>query len=458
LSHPLLTAPIGPSLLRLAGPTTGLMVVQVFVAIAETWFIAQLGADALAGFALVLPFLVLMHNTANGGMGGGVASALARALGGGRLEDARALVAHTLVLAAGFGLLFAFLAWTVAPQLYRAMGGGGLALERAFAFSNVVFGAAVVVWASAFLGALLRGAGDTATPSRIGLVMSIAYVPLAGALTLGVGDWSGFGMSGPGIAGIFTMGGSALLLARAIWRGKLGVVPRLGSVRLQRRLFGEILRVGLPSSFTALVASLAALLMTGLVGRFGTDALAGYGVGLRLEYMVAPLAYGIGTGLTTMVGVASGANDWNRAMRVAWIAGLQAFVLIGTIGWTAALMPQTWSHLFTSDLQVVAASTGYLKHVAPFYCLMGLGLALYFAAQGAGRMTVPVAAGLVRVGVATAGGWFAVETIGLGLDGVFASMATGMAVYGCLIAGSLLIMPWRTRIPRGRQKPRTIQC
>ena len=444
MSHPLLTAPIGPSLLRLAGPTTGLMVVQIFVAIAETWFIARLGADALAGFALVLPFLVLMHNMANGGIGGGVASALARALGGGRFEDARALVLHALVLAAAFAFVFAVFAWTVAPAFYRVMGGSGLALARALAFSDIVFGGAIVVWTSAFLAALLRGAGDAATPGRYGLLMSIVYVPLAGVLTLGVADWPGLGMRGPGVAGIVTMSGSSLLLARAIWRGKLGIVPWPGGVKLQRRLFGEILRVGIMSSFTTLIASLAALLMTGLVGRFGTDALAGYGVGLRLEYMVAPLAYGIGTGLTTMVGVASGAQDWKRALRVAWIGGLLAFVLIGAIGWTAALLPETWSRLFTSDPQVIAASVAYLTHVAPLYCLFGLGLALYFAGQGAGRMTVPVAAGLVRVAVATAGGWFAVEKLGMGLDGIFAAMAVGMAIYGCLIAGSLLVAPWRS--------------
>lgn len=446
MSHPLLTAPVGRSLLRLASPTTGLMVVQIFVGIAETWFIARLGVDALAGFALVLPFLVLMHNTANGGMGGGVASALARALGGNRLEDARALVLHALVLAAAFGALFAILAWTMAPALYRLMGGGGLALERALAFSNAVFGGAVVVWTSAFFAALLRGAGDPVTPGRYGLFMSIAYVPLAGVLTLGFRDWPGLGMMGPGVAGIVTMSGSTLLLARAVWRGKLGVVPRLSELTLQRRLFGEILSVGVVSSFTTLVAALAALLMTGLVGRFGTDALAGYGVGLRLEYMVAPLAYGIGTGLTTMVGVAAGAGDWKRAMRVAWIGGFTAFTMIGAIGWAAALLPETWSRLFTSNPQVIAASVAYLRYVAPFYCLFGLGLALYFAGQGAARVTMPVAAGLLRVAVATAGGWFAVEEMDLGLNGVFAAMATGMVVYGCALAGSLLVAPWRSPV------------
>src|SRR5215831_279171 len=113
VSHPLLTAPIGSSLLRLAGPTTAVMVAQTLVAIAETFIFGRLGTEALAGFALVFPFMMLMTMMAAGGMGGGVAAAMARAMGGGRVGDARALVVHALALGGGLALLFAFLAWTV---------------------------------------------------------------------------------------------------------------------------------------------------------------------------------------------------------------------------------------------------------------------------------------------------------------------------------------------------------
>ena len=104
MSHPLLTAPIGRSLLRLAGPTTGLMVVQIVVAAVDVYFIGRLGIDALAAIALVFPFQMLMMNIAMGGMGGSVASSMARALGAGRLDDARGLVVHALVLAVACGL------------------------------------------------------------------------------------------------------------------------------------------------------------------------------------------------------------------------------------------------------------------------------------------------------------------------------------------------------------------
>jgi putative MATE family efflux protein len=443
--HPLLIAPIGRSLLRLAGPTTAVMAVQVLVAVSEAWFVAQVGIDALAGIALVIPFITLMMNMANGGMGGGVASALARALGAGRHDDAKALLLHVLVLAAAMALLFGLFAWIALPTLFRLLGGTGEVLRLALAFSRIWFSGAIVLWASAFLSALLRGAGNAATPSRIGFVLALIYIPTLGVLTLGIGDWPGLGLVGGAIAPLLTGIASVVLLMRAVLRGRLGFVPSLAGVRLKPRLFVEILRVGAMGSLSTVTSTLTATVVTGLVGRFGTAALAGYSIGMRLEFMVAPLGFGIGTGATTLVGIAAGAGDWRRAVRVAWIAGLTAFAAIGLIGWTIALMPETWSRLFATQPDVIAASVACIVRVAPFYCLFGLGLTLNFASQGAGRMALPVMASLARLAVAAGGGWFAIEVLSLGLDGVFSAIGASIVVYGALIAGMLLLAPWRAR-------------
>ena len=448
MSHPLLTLPIGRSLLRLAGPTTGLMLVQIVVAGIEVYYIGRLGTDALAAIAVVFPVQMLMMNIAMGGMGGSVASSMARALGAGRRDDARALVAHALVLAVAFGFLFTLFAWTLASSLYRLMGAVDGALRLAMDYSHVWFAGAVLLWLFAFLSSLLRGGGDAVTPGLYGLLSSMVYMPLAGVLALGIGAWPGFGLIGLAIAGMTTTTGTVLLLARVLWRGRLGFVPAFKGVRLQRRLFVEILRVGLLSSITTLTANATAMVMAGLVGRFGVAALAGYGIGVRLEFMVSPIAFGIGTGLTTLVGVAAGAGAWQRAVRAAWIGGLTSFGIIGLIGWTVALMPETWASLFASDPAVIAASAAYITRVAPFYCLFGLALTLYFASQGAGRMTIPVVAGVARAVATVLAGWLAVDTFGLGLEGVFAAIAVGMATYGSLMAGLLLVAPWKS-------KPRT---
>jgi putative MATE family efflux protein len=444
-AHPLLVAPIGPSLWKLAAPTTAVMIAQTFVAIAETFIFGRLGTEALAGFALVFPLMMMMTMMAAGGMGGGVAAAMARALGGGRHDDARALVLHSLVLGTVLALLFTLLAWTAAPALYGLLGGEGRSLEHALAYSNVLFSGAILIWANFFLSSLLRGGGDAATPGRYMLFSSVAQVPLSYVLALGIGDWPGIGMAGPAISSLATSAVSALLQARALWSGRLGFVPAVGGVALQGRLFWDILRVGLLASFSAFTANLTAMLMTGLVGRFGVAALAGYGIGVRLEFMLVPLAFGIGSGLTTLVGVAAGANDWHRAVRAAWAGSLAAGLGIGVFGWVVALLPEGWARLFTDDPDVVAATVAYITRVAPFYFLFGVGTTLSFASQGAGRMKAPFAAGVARLFVATLGGWLAVEQIGWGLDGVFTAIAAGMIVFGSLIAGPLLVHPWRGR-------------
>jgi len=342
-------------------------------------------------------------------------------------------------------MVFTLLAWTVAPGLYRLLGGEGRALDHALTYSNVLFSGAIAIWANFFLSALLRGGGDAATPGRYMLLSSIAQVPLSYVLALGIGDWPGLGMSGPAISSLLTSAVSALLQARALWGGKLGFVPGLGGLALQGRLFWEILRVGLIASVSAFTANLTAMLVTGLVGRFGVTALAGYGIGVRLEFMLVPLAFGIGSGLTTIVGVAAGANDWRRAVRAAWIGSLVAALGIGVFGWVLALVPEGWARLFTDDPEVITATVAYITRVAPFYCLFGLGMTLSFASQGANRMAAPFLAGLAHLFVATLGGWVTVEILGWGLPGVFTAIAAGMICFAVLIAGPLLIHPWRGR-------------
>jgi putative MATE family efflux protein len=440
-----LTAPIGRSLFRLAGPTTALMLVQILVAIAEIYFVGRLGTDALAGIALVVPFMTLMLNIANGAMGGGVAASLARALGAHRIDDARAVVVHALVLAFALGVFFTLSDWLAARWLFGMLGGSGAALEQALAFSHIWFSGAIAMWVSSFLAALLRGSGNTATPSLYGLLAAIAYVALAGVLMLGIAGWPGLGLAGAAVAALATTMASIFALAHAVWAGRLGFSPSLTGIRLRWEIFREILGVGALGSLTTVTSNVTAMLVTGLVGRFGVAALAGYGIGARLEFMVGPVAFGIGSGLTTLVGVAAGAGAWHRAVRATWIGGLTAFALIGLIGWAVALVPEAWSRLFTSDSAVIIASASYITHVAPFYCLFGLGLSLYFASQGAGRMAVPVAAGIARMIITTVGGWILIEDTQLGLAGVFVAIAAGMIVYGGLIAGALFIAPWRTR-------------
>ena len=247
------------------------------------------------------------------------------------------------------------------------------------------------------------------------------------------------------IAGVTASMTSLALQLRALWIGRLGIKPSLAGRGLQRRLFGEIMGVASVGFVITLLGNASAMVMTGLVGRFGTAALAGYGIGSRLENMLGALSYGVGTGATTLIGIAAGANAWARAVRVAWVSSLAAAAMIGTIGGLIAVLPETWARLFAGEPDVIAASVAYLTRVTPFYALYGLGLTLHFACQGAGRMTVPFLAMIARAVVALGGGWIAIEFLGQGLTSLFWASGISIAIYCAIMAGSLWLRPWRER-------------
>jgi Na+-driven multidrug efflux pump len=239
----------------------------------------------------------------------------------------------------------------------------------------------------------------------------------------------------------FTLGSA--LLAAFLLSGRTLATPSLHGHGLKSRLFGDILRVGAPGALNTVLTNLTVVLLTAFVGSFGTAALAGYGAGARLEYLQIPLVFGFGSALVAMVGTNVGAGNLARAERIAWVGAALAAGVTGGIGLVAALAPGLWMGLFATDPAVLAAGNAYLRIVGPFYGFFGLGLALYFASQGAGRLRWPVVASVIRLLVATGGGWAALALLGGGLTSVFAAMAAALAVYGALTAWAVRAGAWR---------------
>src|SRR5436309_10962165 len=161
----LLEAPILPTLLRLAWPNIAVMLVMASTGLIETWWVSRLGTDALAGIALVFPLYMMMQMLSAGAMGGGISSAIARALGGGRHADADALVLHAIVINLAIGIVCSALVLAFGPALYRAMGGEGASLNAALDYSNIVFAGTVLVWLMNALASVIRGSGNMWVPS-----------------------------------------------------------------------------------------------------------------------------------------------------------------------------------------------------------------------------------------------------------------------------------------------------
>src|SRR6202162_5858537 len=192
----LLEGPIVGTLLRLATPNVLVMFVQASVGLIETYFVAKLGTDALAGVALVFPLLMLMQMMSAGAVGGGISSAIARALGAGRRADANALALHALVIAGVFGLFFMLAVLGGGPWLYGAMGGDGASLTAALTYSNVVFSGAVLIWIFNSLANVIRGTGNMAVPAVVTSVGAAVLIPLSPCLIFGWGPFPRLGAGG----------------------------------------------------------------------------------------------------------------------------------------------------------------------------------------------------------------------------------------------------------------------
>ncbi len=214
-------------------------------------------------------------------------------------------------------------------------------------------------------------------------------------------------------------------------------------------MFRDILSVGALAAINTVLTTATIIMMTGLVGRFGEGALAGYGLGARLEFLMIPVIFGIGAAMTAMVGANIGAGRVDRALRVAWTGSCAAAGIVGSIGLLLAVFPDLWLGMFLEPSNTAALEAGrsYFRLVAPFYAFFGLGLALYFASQGAGRMTWPVISSLSRMAVALGGALILTRYTDLGVDGVFAAIGIAMLVYGLVIALAIRRGGWRREKP-----------
>jgi putative MATE family efflux protein len=432
----LLTGPVLPTLFRLALPTMTVLLAQTAVNVAEAYYVGLLGTDALAGAAMVFPIFMLMTMMSNGGIGSGVSSAVARAIGAQRKADADAIVFHGIVLAVIGGGLFTLGTALFGPALYRALGGQAGALDAALTYSNALFAGAIPVWIVNLQAAALRGSGNVRVPAIVTLIGAIVMIPLSPLLIFGLGPIPGLGIGGAGLAFGLYYCGAMLVLLRYMATGRTGLHLRLAP--LQGRLFTDILKVGLPTAINAVLVNLTVILVTSVVGRFGTSELAAYGIASRLDYIMIPILFGLCTATLTMVGVNVGANQGARARTIGWVSALTGAALVGTIGCVVALYPPLWLNLFSHEPDVLREGATYLRIVAPAYIALGFGFVLAFAAQGAGHVLWPFVGSVARILIAAGGGLVVVGHFGGGMASLATMVTISLVAYAAVCSVVLL--------------------
>jgi Na+-driven multidrug efflux pump len=334
--------------------------------------------------------------------------------------------------------------------MYSAMGARGAVLDAALTYSNVIFSGVVLLWIFNSLANVIRGTGNMAMPASVTCIGAVLLIPFSPCLIFGLGPFPRLGVAGGAVAILIYYGLGSIAFAYYLWAGRSIVRPSLRGTGLRWPLFRDILRVGAVAVLVSLQTNLTIAIASGFAGQFGPAAIAGYGTGVRLEYLLIPVAFGLGAPLVALVGTNIGAGQHARALRAAWIGAGIAAAITEAIGLCAAAFPHAWLTLFDNDPAMLEAGALYLRTVGPFYGLFGLGMALYFASQGAGRLKWPLLANFARLAIAAGGGWLALESGG-DLSHVFLAQSAALAAFGLIIAAAVASGTWtRGLVPAAR--------
>jgi Na+-driven multidrug efflux pump len=374
-------------------------------------------------------------------MGGGVSSAISRALGAGKRERAASLALHAAMIGACAGLFFTVMMLLFGRQLFALLGGRGRVLEEACNYSQVLFSGAVAIWLVNTLASVLRGTGDMRLPSVTLIGAALVQVVVGGTLGLGLFGLPQFGMRGVAAGQLTAFSCGAIFLSWYLVSGRSRLTLNFSAFTFQRGMFVDILKVGAVSCLAPLQSVLTILIFTKILAGFGTETLAGYGMGSRLEFLLTPIAFAFGVASVPMVSMAIGAGLVARARQVAWTAAAAAGLSVGLVGLIVALDPALWVSLFTHDPGVTAAANSYFAWAGPAFGFFGIGTCLYFASQGAAKVVGPVLSSTLRLLTVGIGGWWLASSDAPAWM-LFALVGAAMVVFGLGTATSIRLTRW----------------
>ena len=439
----LLRDPVFPLLIKMSAPNTVAFLINAFVVLVEFWFIGQLGLIPLAAITLAFPAIMLTQQMAFGALGGAVSSSISRSLGANNIDKAEKLLWHSLYISFLGALVFFLVFLFFGEWLLITLGGSSDLLQESLAYCLVYLSGGLVVWLSGSLTAALRGMGDMQFPAKLTVVCAGIQVFLSSGFILG---WFGFpklGLVGSAWSMIITSSFMAVACVIKLLSAKSPIKLKIQKITFEKNLFEDIFSVALPASLSPIFTVGTVLVLTGLIGQFGTSAIAGYGIGSRVEFLLIPIVFSIGTAMTTMVGTNIGANNIDRAERIGMIGATSAGLLSGVIGLILALTPDIWIRVFTADQETQMVTKQYIQILGVCYLFQGFGLSLYFASQGANAMKWPIVITALRFVVFTVAALVSVYWLSTGITGIFYTSAGAMILFGVLMVVALKKGAWR---------------
>ncbi len=439
------TAPVGRAVILLAVPMVVEMSMESVFAVADVFWVAHLGADAVATVGLTESMLTLIY-TAAMGLSIGATALVSRRIGEQNPEGAAHAAGQSILLGLAASAVIALLAAPNAPALLRLMGASESVIRSGSGFTRIMLGGNATVLLLFLLNAVFRGAGDAAIAMRVLVLGNLLNIVLGPCFIFGLGPFPALGVAGASVATNLGRGTAVAYQVYTLARGRGRVKIALRHLRLDLGAMTSVLRLSGLGTFQILIGTASYIGLVRILSQFGSAALAGYTIGIRLIIFALLPAFGLSNAAATMVGQNLGAGRPDRAERAVWTAAVYNMVFLGTVGLVFLAGAPFITALFTTDPLVQPYAVGCLRTVSLGFVFYAYGMVLTSAFNGAGDTWTPTYINLCvfwlwEIPLA----WFLATRGGLGARGVFIALTVA---YSTLAVVSALLFrrgKWKTR-------------
>jgi putative MATE family efflux protein len=440
------TIPINRAIVMLAVPMVLEMLMESVFALADVFWVARLGADAVATVGLTESMLTLVYTVAMG-VAIGATALVARRVGERDPNGAARAAVQSIVLGLIISVVIGLLGARYAADLLAIMGASPGVVATGTTFTRVMLGGNATVVLLFVMNAIFRGAGDAAIAMRVLWIGNIINIALGPCFIFGLGPFPELGVTGAAVATNIGRGTAVLVqvMTLARGRGRIGIARRHLGIDLP--VMWSVLRLAGSAALQILVATASYVALVRILSTFGSAALAGYTIGLRIVFVALLPSFGISNAAATMVGQNLGARQPDRAERAVWQAARYNMVFLGGVGVAFLLFAPVIIGAFARDATVHAFGVACLRIVSAGFVFYALGMVLTQSFNGAGDTWTPT---IINVGVfwllEIPLAFMLARHTGLGAHGVFAALAIA---YSSLAVVSAVIFrrgAWKARV------------
>ena len=386
--HDYTAGPIGRAIILLAVPMVLEMLMESLFAVVDIFWVSHISSDAVATVGLTESMLTIAY-TAAMGLSIGVTAMVARRIGEknpeGAAEAAVQGIALGVITAASIGVAGVVLA----PTLLGLMGAAPEVVASGQAYTRIMLGGNVVILLIFLINAIFRGAGDAAIAMRVLWLANWINIILGPLLIFGVGPFPELGLTGAAIATTIGRGTGVVYQFYRLWRRDGRVVIHGHDIRLKPAVMKTLLRLSGTGTFQVFVGMASWIGLTRINASFGTDALAGYQIAIRIIIFALLPSWGLANAAATMVGQALGAGRPERGERAVWKAALYNLYFLGAAGITFILFAHPIAHVFTKDPAVASIAADCLRIISYGYLFYAYGMVLTNSFNGAGDTWTP---------------------------------------------------------------------